>query len=130
MASSIAQPGDSSNGSNILQLADDNEADDFYMEDPARGNSPEALDSDNDAGPLNFNSVIDFPFEPDEIDLFCFFVIVGGDVNNRYTGLLQVMTNQRRDGDRQDAHQPLQNEVSMEDFKVSIRKYSPYVECR
>ena len=68
--------------------------------------------------------------EPDEIDLFCFFVIVGGDVNNRYTGLLQVMTNQRRDGDRQDAYQPLQNEVSMEDFKVSIRKYSPYVECR
>ena len=118
MASSIAQPGDSSNGSNILQLADDNEADDFYMEDPARSNSPEALDSDNDAGPLNFHSVIDFPFEPDKIDLFCFFVIVGGDVNNRYTGLLQVMTNQRRDGDRQDARQSLQNEVSMEDFKV------------
>ena len=69
MASSIAQPGDSSNGSNILQLADDNEADDFFMENPARGNSPEALDSDNDAGPLNFNSVIDFPFEPDEIDV-------------------------------------------------------------
>ena len=78
MASSIAQPGGSFNGSNFVQSADDNEADDFYMEDPARGNSPEALDSDNDEGPLNVDRAIDFPFEPDEIDVQREMVVMTG----------------------------------------------------
>ena len=69
MASSIAQPGGSFNGSNFVQSANGNEDDDFHMEDADRGHTPEALDSDNDQGPLNFNSANDFPFEPDEIDV-------------------------------------------------------------
>jgi hypothetical protein len=44
MASSIAQPGGSFNGSNFVQSADGNEGDDSYMEDGARGNVPAPLD--------------------------------------------------------------------------------------
>ena len=69
MASSIAQPGGSFNGSNFVQSAHGNEDDDFDMGGGARGDNPEALDSDDDRGPLNFNRSIDFPFEPDEIDV-------------------------------------------------------------
>jgi len=69
MASSIAQPGGSFNGSNFAQSADDNADDDFDMGDGARGHNPEALDSDNDEGPLNVNIAIDFPFETEGIDV-------------------------------------------------------------
>jgi len=69
MASSIAQPGGSFNGSNFLQSVDGNEGDDFDMGDGARRHTPEALDSDNDEGPLNFDRAIDFPFETDGIDV-------------------------------------------------------------
>ena len=68
MASSIAQPGGSFNGSNFVQSADGNEDDDFCMGGGDGGDPSEALDSDNEQGPSNFNNQNDFPFDPDDID--------------------------------------------------------------
>jgi Transposase IS4 len=68
MASSIAQPGGGFNCSNFVQLVEVNEGNDLYMEDGDGGHHSEALDSDNEPEPLNFNNQNDFPFDPDDID--------------------------------------------------------------
>ena len=121
MASSIAQQGGSFSGSNFVQPAAVNEYDDFDMEDGARGHTPEALDRGEGRVSLKRCAYIDFTPGHDESDLFCFFAIVGGVMDNRNAGLITVTTTQRRVEDHQHACQTLQNEILIEDFKVSIR---------
>ena len=121
MASSIAQQGGSFNGSNFVQSADGNEDDDFDMGGGDGVRFAEALDRGEGRVSLKRCAYIDFTPGHDESDLFCFFAIVGGVMDNRNAGLITVTTTQRRVEDHQHACQTLQNEILIEDFKVSIR---------
>ena len=121
MVSSIAQPRGTFNGSNFVLSAYGNGGYESYMEDGARGNVPAPLD--RGAGNVSWKrcAYIEFTPDTDESDLFCFFAIAGGGVGNRNAGLLTASTTQWRVEDRQNACQTLQNEIPIEDFKVSIR---------